>query len=95
MSDALAIAIEGVEAGAVEAGLRQETARVLARQALLGAAAFVDDGTQSPSALKDRVASAGGTTIMGLAVLEDAGVRGAFMRAVQGTAAREAGSRGG
>ena len=82
----MAIAVEGVEAGAVEAGLPQETARALARQALAGTAGFVEDGTQSPAALKDRVASAGGTTIMGLAALEDAGVRGALMQASQSAA---------
>ena len=86
----MAIAVEGIEAGAVDAGLGKEMAWALARQALLGTAAFLEDETESPAALKDRVASAGGTTIMGLAALEDAGVRGAFMTAVQTAAAREA-----
>ena len=36
--------------------------------------------------LKDQVASPSGTTIAALASLEDAGVRGAYLRAVQRTA---------
>ena len=42
-----------------------------------------------PAVLRERVCSPGGATIAGVAVLEDAGVRGAFARAV-GAAARRA-----
>ena len=79
----LAVALEGVEEGAVRAGLPREIARGFARHALLGTAALMESGTESPADLKDRVASPGGTTIAGLAVIEDGGVRGAFIRAVQ------------
>lgn len=79
----LAVAVEGVQDGAVEAGLPRGAARSLTWQALLGAATLMEDGTESPAGLKDRVASPGGTTIAGLAVLEDGGVRGALMRAVE------------
>lgn len=83
VSGSLAAALDGIREGAVEAGLTGQAAGTLARQSLLGTMALLEDPTQSPSALKDRVASPGGTTIAGLAVLEDAGVRGAFMRAVE------------
>ena len=79
----LAVALEGVEEGAVSAGLPRDAARGFARQALLGTAALMESGTESPADLKDRVASPGGTTIAGLAVIEEEGVRGAFIRAVQ------------
>ncbi len=79
----LAAALEGVQEGAVDAGLPRGAARSFAQQALLGTAALIEDGTESPAALKDRVASPGGTTIAGLAALEDGGVRGALMRAVE------------
>jgi pyrroline-5-carboxylate reductase len=41
---------------------------------------------QHPGALKDMVASPGGTTIEGLHELEKAGVRGALMNAVRAAA---------
>jgi pyrroline-5-carboxylate reductase len=81
--DSLLVALEGVEEGAVDSGLPRQIARAFARQALLGTAALLEDGYQSPAVLKDRVASPGGTTIAGLAALEDQGVRGALMRAAK------------
>ncbi|OFW68388.1 MAG: hypothetical protein A2Y74_00300 [Actinobacteria bacterium RBG_13_63_9] len=79
----LAVALEGVEEGAVGAGLPRAAVRAFARQALLGTAVLMGSGTESPADLKDRVSSPGGTTIAGLAVLEDGGVRGALIRAVE------------
>jgi pyrroline-5-carboxylate reductase len=79
----LAVALEGIEGAAVDAGLPRGVALSLAHQALLGTAALMKDETESPAGLKDRVASPGGTTIAGLAVLEEGGVRGALMRAVE------------
>jgi pyrroline-5-carboxylate reductase len=79
----LIMALEGVEDGAVEAGLPWASARAFARQAVLGTAALLESGAESPADLKDRVASPGGTTIAGLAVLEDEGVRGAVIKAAQ------------
>lgn len=83
VKSSLAVALEGVQAGAVAAGLSRGVARSFARQALLGTVGLMEDGTESPAGLKDRVASPGGTTIAGLAALEDAGVRGALMRTVE------------
>jgi pyrroline-5-carboxylate reductase len=83
VSASLAVALEGVEQGAVEAGLPRDKARVFARQALAGSALLMRDISESPAALKDRVASPGGTTIAGLAVLEDQGIRGTLIRAVE------------
>ena len=45
---------------------------------------------QHPGALKDMVASPGGTTIAGLHALERGGVRGALMDAVEAAAQRAA-----
>jgi pyrroline-5-carboxylate reductase len=79
----LAVALEGIEAGAVEAGLPSDTARGFVRQTVLGTALLLERHQGSPADLKDQVASPGGTTIAGLAVLEDQAVRGAFIRAVE------------
>lgn len=79
-------ALQGLEQGAVRDGLPRETARPFAHHTLLATALLLRDHAGSPADLKDQVASPGGTTIAALASLEDAGVRGAYIRAVQRTA---------
>jgi pyrroline-5-carboxylate reductase len=58
----------------------------LAAQTMLGTAKMILEKGQHPGALKDMVASPGGTTIEGLHELEKAGVRGALMNAVRAAA---------
>lgn len=82
----IGVVLEGLEEGAVCAGLPGETARPFVRQTALATALLLRDHVGSPADLKDQVASPGGTTIAALATLEDAGVRGAFIRAVQRSA---------
>lgn len=79
----VSVALEGIEEGAVQAGLSRPAARAFVRQTLLATALLLQDPHGSPADLKDRVASPGGTTIAGLASLEDGAVRGAFIRAVE------------
>lgn len=79
----LATALEGMEDGAVDAGLPRATARAFVRQTAFTTALLLVDHPGSPADLKDQVASPGGTTISGLGVLEDRAVRGAFVRAVR------------
>jgi pyrroline-5-carboxylate reductase len=81
-------ALEGLEEGAVHEGLPREMARSFAHQTALATALLLRDHAGSPADLKDQVASPGGTTIAALATLEDAGVRGAFLRAVQHSAVK-------
>jgi pyrroline-5-carboxylate reductase len=75
--------IEALSDGGVAAGLPRDLATRLAAQTLLGAARMVLETGQHPGALKDNVASPGGTTIEGLHELEKAGVRGALINAVR------------
>ncbi len=84
----LALVLEGLEDGAVRAGLPRHVARAFVRQTAAGTAKLLQEGTASAAELKDRVSSPGGTTIAGLAVLEDRGVRGALLRAVEAAADR-------
>jgi pyrroline-5-carboxylate reductase len=79
----LAVVVEGLEDGAVRSGLPRDVARAFVRQTTLGTARLLMGSTESAAELKDRVSSPGGTTIAGLAVLEDRGVRGALVRAVE------------
>lgn len=74
--------MEALADGGVRAGLPRELALELAGATLKGAAAMVLKTGKHPGALKDMVASPGGTTIEGLGVLESRGFRSAAMDAV-------------
>jgi len=84
----VAVLVEALADGGVKAGLPRPLAQALATQTLSGTAALLDQTGEHPAQLKDRVASPGGTTIAGLAVLEQRGVRGALIDAVVAAAAR-------
>jgi len=84
------VMIEALSDGGVAAGLPRDAAIRLAAQTVLGAAKMVLDTGLHPAALKDMVASPGGTTIEGLHELEKAGVRGAIMNAVRAAAEKAA-----
>jgi len=80
--------IEALSDGGVKMGLPRVVATRLAAQTLLGAAEMVLTQNQHPAALKDAVASPGGTTIAGLHALEQGGLRAALMNAVEAAALR-------
>ena len=86
-------ALQGLEDGAVRDGLPRDTARAFVQHTALATALLLRDHAGSPADLKDQVASPGGTTIAAIASLEDAGVRGAYLRAVQRTAVEVRGRR--
>lgn len=62
-----------LEEAAERIGFSKETADRFARQVIVGAAGLLDEDARSPLELKHAVASPGGTTAAGLAVLEQAG----------------------
>jgi len=82
------VMIEALADGGVAAGLPRHLAQRLAVQTVLGAATLVRETGQHPEALKDAVASPGGTTIAGLAELERGSFRGVVAGAVKAAAAR-------
>jgi pyrroline-5-carboxylate reductase len=77
-----------IEAG-VEVGLPVPLVTELTTQLFVGSAALLADRGDA-AALRRMVTSPGGTTAAGLAVLEDRGVRAAFVDAVRAAAARSA-----
>jgi pyrroline-5-carboxylate reductase len=73
---------------AIDFGLNEETARVLAVETARGASALAATETESMSSMIDRVRSPGGTTQAALECLDAADVRGIFSRAIEAARAR-------
>jgi pyrroline-5-carboxylate reductase len=79
----VALVIESLADGGVKMGLDRITAMALATQTVLGAARLLLETGLHPGALKDMVSSPGGTSITGIAALEEGGVRTTFITAVE------------
>ena len=82
------VAIEALSDGGVAAGLPRDIAVKLAAQTVLGSAKMVLETGLHPGALKDMVASPGGTTIEGLHQLEQGNFRGTLISAVRAATER-------
>ncbi len=93
----VALVVEALADGGVKAGLPRSLALALAAGTVAGTGELIERSGEHPAIVRDRVASPGGTTIAGLAVLEARGVRGALIDAVVAAAdrARELGEPAG
>lgn len=74
--------IEAMADAGVAAGIPRAQAYEFAAQAVCGSAKLVLESGRHPGELKDMVCSPGGTTIQGVRVLEEKGMRGAVMDAL-------------
>ena len=79
----VALVVESLADGGVRMGLDRLTAMTLATQTVLGAARLLLETGMHPGALKDMVSSPGGTSIAGIAALEEGGIRTTFIKAVE------------
>jgi len=71
-----------IEAG-ILLGLSREVSTDLVVQTMLGTAKLLRDEKMHPVELREAVTSPGGTTIAAIRELEQAGVRAAFLNAIQ------------
>jgi pyrroline-5-carboxylate reductase len=80
--------IEAMIDGGVLAGIPRPLAEKLVLQTVYGSAKLAIETGKPPAVLKGMVTSPGGTTITGIQVLEEAGLRGTVMSAVEAAADR-------
>ena len=74
--------MEAMADAAVAAGMPRDMAYKMASQTVLGSGKLMLESGKHPGELKDMVCSPGGTTICGVKVLEEQGMRSAIMNAL-------------
>ncbi|SDK23577.1 pyrroline-5-carboxylate reductase ProI [Sediminibacillus albus] len=80
--------VEAMEEAASEAGLKQDVAKELIIQTLVGAAEMLKSSDEQPSVLREKITSPGGTTQAGLETLEKYKYQEAMMACIKQAAAR-------
>jgi pyrroline-5-carboxylate reductase len=75
--------IEALSDAGVKVGLSRDVADVLALQTVVGSARLAQETGKHPGELKNMVTSPGGTTIYGVHALEEGGIRGILIDAVE------------
>ena len=74
--------IEAMVKAGTEMGLDAGTARRLAQETFAGAAALAMQSAESPTTLREKVTSKGGTTYAAITALDEQGVQQAFVKAL-------------
>ena len=76
------VIIDALSDAGVKAGLKRDISIKLAAQTVFGSAKMVLETGLHPAQLRDQVTSPGGTTIDGVHIMEQQGVRGAMIDTV-------------
>lgn len=80
--------VDAMADAGVKMGLSRKDSLFLSTQTVLGAARLLLESGEHPGQLKDRVASPGGTAIVGIHTLEQGGLRTTMINAVESAAKR-------
>jgi len=80
--------IEALLQGGINCGISRETSWALLLQTMLGAATMLKETGKEPSELRRQVTSPNGTTMAGIAVLDQANVQQLIVQAVEKATAR-------
>ena len=80
--------VDAMADAGVKMGLSRKDSLFLSTQTVLGAAKLLLESKEHPGQLKDRVASPGGTAIVGIHTLEQGGLRTTLINAVESAAKR-------
>lgn len=84
----IALVIESMSDAGVKLGMSREDSLLLSIQTVLGSAKLLLESGEHPGQLKDRVASPGGTAIVGVHTLEQGGLRTTMINAVESASNR-------
>lgn len=71
-----------IDAG-VKMGITREKARILSSQVVKGTVKMLEEEQMHPTLMKEMITSPGGTTIAGLTSLEEDGVKGSVIKAIE------------
>ena len=82
--------MEALEQAAIEEGLDENTARLLTLETARGAACLAIETRTSPSELRNKVTSPGGTTEAAIQIFDHSGISQIFKRAVAAARKRSA-----
>lgn len=80
--------VDAMADAGVKMGLSRKDSLFLSTQTVLGAAKLLLESKEHPGQLKDRVASPGGTAIVGIHTLEQGGLRTTLINAVEAASKR-------